>query len=97
MWTDIACRAFRERLVLELRYYGYSRCIEMHAVSYSKRGASNARLAGPRGERWRERVGWKLMKLAEANGASVSDEPSNAPRPGYKRGEAAMARIICEV
>jgi len=98
MWTDIACGALRERRLLELRYDGNSRCIEVHAVGYSKTG--DALMHGwqvPGGSSSGERVGWKLMKLAEANGAAVSDEPSQAPRPGYKRGDLAMARIICEL
>jgi hypothetical protein len=98
MWMDTACRALREHRVLELRYDGYSRCVEVHAVGYSKTGEAMMRAWQVRGgSASREKVGWKLMRLAEALGAGLSDEASAAPRKGYKRGDAALARIICEL
>lgn len=45
----------------------------------------------------RERQGWKLLRLAEASAAVISEEPSQAPRKGYKLGDKDMARIICEI
>jgi len=44
-----------------------------------------------------ERVGWKLMRLDEALSAHVIDEPSEAPRTGYKRGDVAMKMIKCQL
>jgi hypothetical protein len=38
MWIDTACEALRAKKVLELRYDGFSRCVEVHAVGYSKPG-----------------------------------------------------------
>ena len=98
MWMDLACKALREKRVFELRYDGFSRCVEVHAVGYSKTGEALMRGWQVRGgSSSGETVGWKLMRLQEANGAALADEPSNAPRPGYKRGDIAMARIVCEV
>ena len=37
------------------------------------------------------------MRLDEAQGAFVSANASEAPRLGYKRGDAAMNRIVCEL
>ena len=37
-----------------------------------------------------DRFAWTL-------GAVVSDEASEAPRKGYKRGDPALARIFCEI
>lgn len=98
MLIETACDALRRRRVLELHYDGYSRAVEVHAVGYSKPGHAILRawqVSG--GSASGERVGWKLMRLDEASGAHVSDTPSQAPRLGYKRGDAAMDRIICEV
>jgi hypothetical protein len=44
-----------------------------------------------------ERVGWKLLRLDEASGASVTKERSQAPRRGYKRGDKIMARVVCQL
>lgn len=98
MWTETACEALRRAKVLELRYDGFSRCVEVHAVGYSKAGHAVMRawqVSG--GSAGGERTGWKLMRLDEATGASISNEPSQAPRRGYKRGDAAMSRIVCEI
>jgi hypothetical protein len=37
------------------------------------------------------------MRLDEASGAALSDQLSEAPRKGFKLGDPAMARIVCEV
>jgi YD repeat-containing protein len=36
MWTQVACDALRSGHVLELRYDGYSRSVEVHAVGFTK-------------------------------------------------------------
>lgn len=98
MWIDTACRALRESRVLELRYDGYSRCLEVHAVGYTKTGEPMMRAWQVRGGSTSgEKVGWKLMRLAEALDAVISDELSDAPRKGYKRGDPALERIVCEL
>ena len=98
MWVETACDALRRGLVLELRYDGFSRCVEVHAVGYSKAGNPVMRAwQTSGGSTSGERAGWKLMRLDEAQGAFVSANASEAPRLGYKRGDAAMNRIVCEL
>ena len=49
MWTAQACEALREGLALELRYDGFHRLVEAHAVDYTKDGnAIMRRLASRR-------------------------------------------------
>ncbi len=98
MWVDTACDSLRRRRVLAIRYDGYTRAVEVHAVCYSKPDHAILRawqISG--GSVSGERSGWKLMRLDEASGAHVSDTPSQDPRPGYKRGDAATYRIVCEM
>ena len=98
MWVDTACDALRRKRLLELTYDGYSRSVEVHAVGWSKDGHAIMRAWQVRGGSVSgERTGWKLMRLDEAAASRVLDEPSEAPRRGYKRGDAAMARIACEL
>ena len=98
MLTDTACQALRQGKVLELRYDGYSRCVEVHACGYTKQGHAVLRGWQVSGGAARgERQGWKLMRLAEASAAQLSDQASQAPRKGYRLGDKDMARIICEV
>ena len=98
MWMDTACAALQQGRRLELRYDGYTRIVEVHAV-----GVSSARHAAMRvwqvrgGSVSGERSGWKLMRLDEALSAHIIDEPSEAPRSGYKRGDKDLVRIHCQI
>jgi hypothetical protein len=96
--VDIACQALQQGKVLELRYDGYSRCVEVHAVGVSTAGhyvVASWQTSG--GSSRGESVGWKLMRLDEIQGAAISGQASAAPRDGYRRGDKRMQRIICEL
>ena len=98
MLIDTACLALREGKILDLHYDGYGRCLEVHVCGYTKQGHAVVRgwqVGG--GSSSGERTGWKLMRLDEASAAHLSDQVSQAPRKGFKLGDPAMARIICEV
>lgn len=98
MLVETACEALRLGRVLELRYDGFSRCVEAHAVGWSGEGNALMRAWQIRGGSVSgERTGWKLMRLDEASGAHVTDEVSQAPRNGYRRGDSAMTRIACQL
>jgi hypothetical protein len=44
-----------------------------------------------------EPVGWKLLRLDETVGLVLLNELSAAPRQGYKRGDRAIKRIVCQL
>jgi hypothetical protein len=98
MLSNIASQALREKKCLELRYDGFTRVVEVHAVGLTKDGNAIMRVWQLRGgSNSGERQGWKLMRLDEGFSAHMIDEKSNAPRPDYKRGDAAMQTIVCQV
>ena len=70
----------------------------MHAAGYTKDGHAIIRVWQIRGGSVSgERTGWKLMRADESFSAHPTEESSNAPRPGYKSHDAAMARIVWQV
>lgn len=98
MHTHTACDALANGLCLELRYDGFSRVVEVHAVGTTKDGNEVMRVWQVRGgSNSGERSGWKIMRLNEAFSAHITDEKSKAPRNGYKRGDPAMQWIRCQV
>ncbi len=93
------CRALAARRRLELRYDGYSRVVEVHAVGLSKEGHWLMSVWQTRGGSvHNEPIGWKMMRLDQSVSAHILDEKSMAPRPGYKRGDRAMlGGIKCQL
>lgn len=91
MLVAIACEALESRHCLELRYDGYCRIVEVHAVGSTREGHWVMRAWQVRGGSVsNEPVGWKLLRLDEAFAANVTIEQANVPRPGYRRGDKAM-------
>lgn len=98
MWIDLASKALRSGKVLELSYDGWRRWVEVHAVGYSKDGNPLMRVWQTRGgSNSDERQGWKLMRCDEAFAATITEEVSEAPRKGYRRGDPALSRIMSEL
>jgi hypothetical protein len=99
MQISTACDAIRSGSALELRYDGFSRVVEVHAVGLARTGHFVMRVWQVRGGSVsNEPIGWKLMRLDEGFSGHLTREKSMAPRPGYKRNDKAMARgISCQV
>ena len=98
MRTDMPCEALRVGKCLEVRYDGFSRLVEVHAVGFSKDGNGLMRVWQVSGGSVSgERTGWKLLRLDEAISYGVSTEDSLAPRDGYRRNDKALARFVCQL
>ena len=98
MFVQTACEALRSGHVLELRYDGYSRLVEVHAVGFTKDDNAIMRawqVGG--GSVSNEPTGWKLLRLDEATGAVVTHQKSLAPRPDYQAGDKVMQVITCQL
>jgi hypothetical protein len=98
MHVATASSALDSGRCLEIRYDGFVRVVEVHAIGYSTDGAPLIRVWQVRGGSLSgEQAGWKLLRLDEARGLLVLDEASEAPRVGYRRGDSAMHRIIRQI
>ena len=93
-----ACEALKLKRRLELRYSGRDRAVEVHAAGFTKEGKPLMRVWQVRGQSASgDTSGWKLFRLDEISTANLLEEASEAPRPGYHRGDPAMTRIVCEI
>jgi hypothetical protein len=96
--TGVACEAMKNRRCLELRYDGFTRVVEVHAVGETTAGhlaMSAWQVRG--GSSSNEDRGWKTFLLDEISSAVEIDETSEAPRPDYVHGSRQFRRIICQL
>ena len=96
MHSGMACEALQKGVCLDLRYHGFTRTVEVHAVGISTADHPVMRCWQLRGgSKSHEPVGWKLLRLDEIAGVALTTEKSLAPRKGYKHGDRDMKRISC--
>ena len=95
---DIAKQAIEKKLCLELSYDGFSRMVEVHAIGESSAGHVVMRAWQVEGGSVsNERMGWKMLRIDEVRSCILSGVSSDAPRPGFKRGDRQMRVIFAEV
>jgi hypothetical protein len=98
MWKSVASDALRQGKCLELRYDGFTRIVEVHTVGITTAGNEAMSVWQVRGGSVsNERQGWKRMRFDEAFSAHITDEKSEAPRQGYKRGDKGFSSISAQV
>jgi hypothetical protein len=98
MQSTTACSALQQGKRLEVRYDGFVRVVEVHAVGVTAKGHAIMRVWQVRGGSVSgEHAGWKLLRLDETWGVAILDEASQVPRPGYRRDDEAMHRILCQL
>lgn len=98
MNIQTAAEALRTKRCLEIRYDGFIRIVEVHACGYTSENHAVMRVWQVRGGSVsNELSGWKLLRLDETRGLQILDEPSQAPRRGYSRGDKAMMNIVAQV
>jgi hypothetical protein len=98
MSHSTALEALQSGRCLELRYDGFNRLVEVHAVGVST--ADNPCMSVYQvegGSVSGERMGFKTMTFDKAFTAYVSDTPSAAPRPGFVRNAKGMKVIYAQV
>ena len=91
-----ACDAIETARCLEIGYRDCTRIVEVHRVGIGRGGEhiiSGWQIRGPA----QERAGWKLLNLDEAESVMMTEVPSRAPRPDYRRGARQFIGIICQL
>ncbi|MBV6884180.1 hypothetical protein [Xanthomonas euvesicatoria] len=98
MAKEIVLSALESGKVLELRYDGSNRLVEVHAVGLSKKAILCIRVYQVSGGSVSgETEGWKLMLIDKSFSAHLTDIPSQAPRSGYSKGDKSMTQIFAEI
>lgn len=90
-------QAILTRKVLKIRYDGFLRTIEPHTLGCSSHSnlLSAWQVAG--GSVSGEQHGWKLFDLTKIAQIEFDGKIFSFNRPGYKKGDSRMKRIIAEV
>jgi predicted DNA-binding transcriptional regulator YafY len=86
-------RAIAEKRVLKFTYDGEARVVEPHVYGRGVKG--DDLLKG-----WQTNGfdgGWKLFRVSDIRTLHPTQEGFSGPRQGYKRRDAAMARIYAEL
>ena len=91
-------QAIGEKRVMQVHYHDFARIIEPHAFGLNKKDRYILRCyqtAG--GSVSGSPADWKLLLLDEVKSIAVTETFFPGPRPGYRRGDSAIARIVAEL
>lgn len=92
------CDAIRLRRVIRFQYHGGVREVEPHCYGRSSVGDELLRAYQLRGvSRSGEPAGWKMFRVDEIFGLSVTFETFMAPRAGYDPADTVIAFVNCRV
>ena len=97
MWWHVACEALNAKKCLEIRYDGYSRIVEVHAVGTSTAGNPVMRAWQVHSTKPGFKPEFRLFRLDKTWAYAISNTDSQAPRTGYKRGDPAISVIRCQI
>lgn len=97
MWWHVACEALQRGVCLEMQYDGYSRMVEVHAVGTTKDDNPVMRAWQVHSTKPGFFPNFRLFRLDRTWRYAISNEISQAPRGGYKRGDPAIAFIRCQI
>jgi hypothetical protein len=97
-FTLLAMHAMKTGKRMSLTYNDEQRLVEVHAVGVSSKGKPCVRVYQViGGSHFSETTGWKMMTIDKIENPVLLEDPSLAPRPGYKPGDIGMGKILMEV
>jgi len=97
MLSSLLAKAVEERKVLAFDYDDKPRLVEPHAIGTNAKGQLVLRAFQVTGDSATNATAWKLFTVDKMVNCIVAALTSQAPRPGYKAGDRAMANIIQEL
>lgn len=89
--------AIKNKKLISLIYEGGSREIEPHCFGITTADNHAIRAFQVDGYSSSGKLGWKLFDLKKAEAVKVLDKSFDEQRPGYKRGDKGMKKIIAEL
>lgn len=89
--------AITNQEVLTFTYDGFSRTVEPHAYGISTAGHEALRAYQTGGGSSTGTLGWRMFLISEIRGLSKSGAAFSNARPGYKRGDSGMSRILAQI
>lgn len=96
--NDILHSTIAQQRLIRLSYSPGWRTIEPHAFGMGRRGNELLRAYQTEGaSESGEHINWKLFNVDEIDQIELLEETFAGPRPGYRRGDRAMARIYCQL
>lgn len=98
VFEKVAADAIKLGLCLTISYGRYTRLVEVHAVGVNDLGhhiMSVWQVSG--GSESNEPVGWKLLRLDEMTGCTLTNIQSGAPRQGYRPNAKQFTRILAQI
>ena len=92
--------AIRTKKVLSLSYDGISRAVEPHTYGANKEGEGLLRcfqVAGGHRNKDGKSHTWDLFSVSKIHSLAATGDTFAGPRPGYKKGDKAMATIYAQL
>mgnify|MGYP001080585643 CR=1 FL=1 len=97
MLQNILVNAVKNRSLVAFAYDDKPRVVEPHAVGINKAGNLVVRGYQVGGESATTRSSWKLFTVDKMEGLMPIDGDSQAPREGYRMGDAVMVTILAQL
>lgn len=97
MWWHVACDALSAGKRLVINYGGHTRVVEVHAVGTSTAGNPVMRAWQVTSTKPGGNNEWRTFRLDKTWRFALSNEKSEAPRAGYRRNDADIPFIRCQI
>jgi hypothetical protein len=95
--SQIIIDAINTLQVLKLTYSGIDRVVEPHALGISRTGKVLLRCFQTQGSHITSGHAWDLFELSKISNLGFAGDYFIGPRPGYRKGDSQMVRILAQL